>query len=163
MNVSIYNRENKEWKERKETTNNSFNEILKTLQILEKNLGGNTCIAPSEIDLGKYPELIKMENIIRNKLIGYQEDFYFFDIYYYFLFERKVLWLVRETGTRIINLCNYENFEEKQVAFEILEFYIYQNCSVIYSIIDGRLKKKINHHQALELLESVKISKNLIC
>lgn len=162
MNVSIYKRENKEWKERKETKNNSFNEVLKTLQILEKNLGGNTCIAPSEINLGIYPELIKMENIIRNKLIGYQEDFYFFDIYYYFLFERKVLWLVRERGTRIINLCNYENVEEKQVAFEILEFYIYQNCSVIYSIIDGRLKK-LNNHQALELLERVKISKNLIC
>ncbi|MCU5003782.1 MULTISPECIES: hypothetical protein [Bacillus cereus group] len=31
--------------------------------------------------------------------------------------------------------------EEKQVAFEILEFYIHQSCSVIYSIIDGRLKK----------------------
>lgn len=73
-----------------------------------------------------------------------------------------MLWLVRETGTRIISLCNYENVEKKQVAFEILEFYIYQNCSVIYSIIDGRLKK-LNNHQALELLESVKISKNLIC
>ncbi|WP_257205967.1 hypothetical protein [Bacillus sp. AFS051223] len=85
MNVSIYNRENKEWKERKETKNNSINEVLKTLQILEKNLEGNTCIAPSEIDLGIYPELIKMENIIRNKLIGYQEDFYFFDILLLFL------------------------------------------------------------------------------
>ncbi len=83
----------------------------------------------------------------------------FFDIYYYFLFKRKVLWLVRETGTRIINLYKYENFEEKQVAFEILEFYIHKNCSVIYSIIDGRLKK-LNNYQALELLESVKISKN---
>ncbi|EJV56750.1 hypothetical protein BWGOE3_55790 [Bacillus mycoides] len=82
-----------------------------------------------------------MENIIRNKLIGYHEDFYFFDIYYYFLFKRKVLWLVRETGTRIINLYNYENVEDKKVAFEILEFYIHQNCSVIYSIIDGRFKK----------------------
>ncbi|MGE1049675.1 hypothetical protein [Bacillus sp. GMs2/1] len=89
MNVSIYNRENKEWKERKETKNSSFNEVLKTLQILEKNLDRNTCTAPAEIDLGIYPELIKMENIIRNKLIGYQEDFYFFDKYYYFLFKRK--------------------------------------------------------------------------
>lgn len=114
MNVSIYNRENKEWKERKETKNNSFNEVLKILQIIEKNIGGNTCIAPAEIDLGIYPELIKMEKIIRNKLIGYQEDFYFFDIYYYFLFKRKVLWLVRETGTRIINLYNYENVEESR-------------------------------------------------
>lgn len=34
MNVSIYNRENKEWKERKETKKSSFNEVLKTLQIL---------------------------------------------------------------------------------------------------------------------------------
>ncbi|WP_283746909.1 hypothetical protein [Bacillus cereus] len=40
MNVSIYNRENKEWKERKETKINSFNEVLKTLQIFEKNVGG---------------------------------------------------------------------------------------------------------------------------
>ena len=72
------------------------------------------------------------------------------------------MWLVRETGTIIINLFNYKNVEEKQVAFEILEFYIYQNCSVIYSIIDGRLKK-INNNQAFELLESVKVSKNLIC
>lgn len=31
MNMSIYNRENKEWKERKETKNNSFKEVLKTL------------------------------------------------------------------------------------------------------------------------------------
>ncbi len=45
------------------------------------------------------------------------------------------------TGTRIINLCNFENVEDKKVAFEILEFYIHQNCIVIYSIIDGRLKK----------------------
>lgn len=82
--------------------------------------------------------------------------------YYYFLFKRKVLWLVRETGTRIINLYNYENEEDKKVAFEILEFYIYQKCSVIYSIIDGGLKK-LNNNQALELLESVKISKDLIC
>lgn len=52
--------------------------------------------------------------------------------------------------------------EEKQVAFEILEFCIHQSCSVIYSIIDGRLKK-INNNQAFELLESVKVSKNLIC
>lgn len=52
--------------------------------------------------------------------------------------------------------------EEKQVAFEILEFYIHQSCSVIYSIIDGRLKKA-NNNQAFELLESVKVSKNLIC
>lgn len=67
-----------------------------------------------------------MENIIRNKLIGYQEDFYFFDILLaYFLFKRKVLWLIHETGTRIINLYNYENVEEKQVAFEILAFYIH--------------------------------------
>ncbi|MGE6540861.1 hypothetical protein [Bacillus luti] len=130
--------------------------------IVSVPLGGNTCIAPAEIDLGIYPELIKMENIIRNKLIGYQEDFYFFGIYYYFLFKRKVLWLVRETGTRIINLYNYENVEEKQAAFEILEFYIHQNCSVIYSIIDGRLKK-VNYNQAFELLESVKVSKNLVC
>lgn len=72
------------------------------------------------------------------------------------------MWLVRETGTRIINLYHYENVEEKQVAFEILEFYIHQNCSVIYSIIDGSLKK-INNNQAFELLESVKVSKNLMC
>lgn len=45
------------------------------------------------------------------------------------------------TGNRIINLCNFENVEDKKVAFEILEFYIHQNCIVIYSIIDGRLKK----------------------
>lgn len=140
MNVSIYNRENKEWKERKETKTTVLTKYWRHCKLL-KNIGGNTCIAPAEIDLGIYPELIKMENVIRNKLIGYQEDFYFFDIYYYFLFKRRVLWLVRETGTRIINLFNYENVEEKQVAFEILEFYIHQSCSVIYSIIDGRLKK----------------------
>ncbi|RAN74795.1 hypothetical protein B5P42_26730 [Bacillus sp. SRB_331] len=56
----------------------------------------------------------------------------------------------------------YKDVEEKQVALEILEFYIHQNCSVIYSIIDDRLKK-INNNQAFELLESVKVSKNLIC
>ncbi|USL16559.1 hypothetical protein [Bacillus thuringiensis] len=82
--------------------------------------------------------------------------------YYYFLFKRKVLWLVRGTGTRIINLYNYENEEDKKVAFEILEFYIHQNCSVIYSVIDGRVKK-INNNRAYKLLEIVKISKNLIC
>lgn len=38
----------------KRNKKSSFNEVLKTLQILEKNLDGNTCIAPTEIDLGKY-------------------------------------------------------------------------------------------------------------
>lgn len=69
---------------------------------------------------------------------------------------------MRETGTRIINLYNYENVEDKKVAFEILEFYIHQNCSVSYSIIDGRFKK-INSNQAFKLLERVKVSNNLIC
>jgi hypothetical protein len=56
----------------------------------------------------------------------------------------------------------YKDVEEKQVALEILEFYIHQNCNMIYSIIDGRLKK-IKSNQAFELLDSVKVSKNLIC
>lgn len=56
----------------------------------------------------------------------------------------------------------YKDVEEKQVALEILEFYIYQNCIVIYSIIDGRFKN-INNNQAFKLLESVQVSNNLIC
>lgn len=54
----------KNGKREKKQKNNSFNEVLKTLQILEKNLDWNTYIEPAEIDLGIYPELIKMENII---------------------------------------------------------------------------------------------------
>lgn len=56
----------------------------------------------------------------------------------------------------------YKDVEEKQVALEILEFYIHQNCIVIYSIIDGRFKN-INNNQTFKLLESVQVSNNLIC
>ncbi|WP_258166051.1 hypothetical protein [Bacillus sp. MYb209] len=65
------------------------------------------------------------------------------------------------TGTRIINLCNFENVEDKKVALEILEFYIHQNCNMIYSIIDERFET-INSNQAFKVLEGVKVSNNLI-
>lgn len=43
-----------------------------------------------------------------------------------------------------------------------MEFYVHQNCNMIYSIIDKRFKT-INSNHAFKVLEGVKVSNNLIC
>ncbi|KAB0447765.1 hypothetical protein COF50_28385 [Bacillus toyonensis] len=59
-----------------------------------------------------------------------------------FLFSKKGRYIDYENNKKVVTFnYKYKDVEEKQVALEILEFYIHQNCSVIYSIIDGRLKK----------------------
>lgn len=80
-----------------------------------------------------------------------------------FLVSKKGGYIDYENNKKVVSFnYKYKDVEEKQVALEILELYIHQNCSVIYSIIDDRFKK-IYNNQAFKLLESVQVSNNLIC
>lgn len=96
----------------------------------------------------KHALLSKMHNIVNRKMIGYKTDFYVHDTYIILNDSHKsknFLWMVRDTGTDLINL-NFNSLEDKKQALNWINACLSNSKHDVYLINSNNLKRLGEYH-----------------
>jgi len=105
---------------------------------------------PLGINPNKYGMINVMRETMERHTKSYKEDFYYFDIPLYFKYNKDVVWILRECGTNIYSLSEYESERLKEISIYGYTYYTTQERS-------GNKVFKVDH----DSLHPIKLDKGL--
>ena len=119
-------------------------------------------LVPSSVNIEEYKELFAtMHGIVTRYVKAYKDDFYRFDLVDYFKYSEEVIWIVRPSGTTMIN-CNFFDSEgEKRNAEDVLTYYMKEKDRNIYYLIKDGSIRKVTGEKAHEHFKRAKIKLSL--
>lgn len=112
----------------------------------------------------KHTLLSKMHNIVNRRMTGYKTDFYVHDTYIILNDDHKsktFLWMVRDTGTDLINL-NFDSSEDEKQALNWINACLSNSKHNVY-LIDNNNLKRLGEYHNLNKEELLSLINNKLC
>ncbi|MGG0738911.1 hypothetical protein [Niallia taxi] len=143
--IQLYKYNGERWVKRRVSHNVSLTEQYNIMEKYEQIFKSKPFFLPGGVNPQNYPEILKMESIMKTKLKSYKNDFYIHDLMRYFSTGRKGIWLLRESGTDYIPLK-----ELKADSLEVYDYFLKANK--VHYLVDAGELKQINYDTSLKII-----------